>query len=125
MERVKQEVVSAKEEAVRCRAKKVDLQEIHRNIQERVNDMQDNEVLEAHLLKRVAEPTFHSTPDFMFDTTYFPRITVADMSWALEYLQEIDEKIFKEIEELDTQHKKGIEALEQTIKKYEEKLEKK
>lgn len=125
MEKVKREVVSAREDVIRCQAKKGELQEIHLKLKERVKDMQDNEDLESHLLKRVAEPTFVSTPDFMFDTTYFPRITVADMKWALEYLQEIDERIFKEMEDLDTQHKKGIEGLEQTIKKYEEKLEKK
>lgn len=125
VERVKQEAVSAKEDVIRCRAKKVDLEEIRFKLKDRVKDLQDNEALEAHLLKRIPEPTFVSTPDFAFDTTYFPRITVADMKWALEYLQEIDERVFKEIEELDTQHKKGIEGLEQTIKKYEEKLEKK
>lgn len=86
IERVKEDARTAKEDVVKCGEKRAALEDIHFKLKERVRDLQDNEGLEAHLQKRLEEPTLISTPDFIFDTTYFPRITVADMKWALEYL---------------------------------------
>ena len=48
-----------------------------------------------------------------------PKIMIADMNWALEYLNEVNEANIEDILQQISHHKKSYEALQIALSKYE------
>lgn len=114
----------AEQDASMLQERKGRLEQISATLRRECSGLDDNAQLHSHLARRAA---FLPGTQERFPRTgsALPKITVAEMGWALEYLDEIREDSLRELEELQATHRKGREGLEQMLRKYEEKLEKK
>lgn len=94
----------------------MDLQAI---LQEKSGLFEIDKKLEAKIKKRTPEVgTLFSFCKTQSQLTP-PKITIANMDWALEYLNEINEENLEGILQQISNHKKSYEALQVALSKYE------
>ncbi len=115
LERTKQ----AKEEMRILEGRKERFEQIALQLRKECSGLTDNAELETHFARRAVflPATQERHPRGTF--TSFPKITVAEMGWALEYLEGLNEEGLREVEEMQAVHRKGKESLVMMLGKYE------
>jgi hypothetical protein len=107
------------EEEVRVlQGRKERFEQIAVQLRSECSGLNGNSELQTHFTRRAVFLLATQERHPRITANSFPKIAVAEMGWALEYLEGLREEGLRELEETQTTHRKGKESLVTMLGKY-------